>query len=54
MIAYSSFVEKDLESLREQLQEASNAESFIKDLFNEIDQDRDSLLSEEEVKKTNG
>ena len=49
---YSAYVDRDLEDLREQVNDIGNFEAdqeLMKDLFGDIDQDKDSLISEEEV-----
>ena len=53
LIAYTALADKDLEDLREQLNYIENLEEnqeLMRDLFWNIDQDRDSKISEGEVK----
>ena len=52
MIVNSSVVERDLDVLRAQIQEASNEDGDVgvmNGVFRDIDEDQDALISEEEV-----
>jgi hypothetical protein len=46
---YSSYVDRDLENFREEIANLEGGQEVLKEIFQQIDLDKDSFISEEEV-----